>query len=1349
MGSSMKRLVVINFFPAFAPPSSGGEQRYFHLYECLSREFDVTLLSATYADAQEECVTHSTSFREYRIPKPSDADVIQWHLRQNGIGNECSGYALAVAASDDSHFKTRVGEFVSGADIVIHECPFTVPYDEGIGQDGVPRVYNSYNVESDLARQMFSGWLGEQAADFIGDLEHFLIRQANLVCATSEEDARKMAALYGIHREAICLVPNGFVAPGNDVVHGNERRDAKTCLFMGSAHPPNIEAVGFICDVLAKQLPEAQFNIIGSVCKAYEGMIPANVRMLGLVDEAEKHEQLNRCTVAINPLASGSGTNLKMLDYMAHGAPIVTTTVGARGLSLIPGVSAQIAALEDFSKIVAALIGDRSLGDRLGIAARQHVGQYAWCKIAGSYGRDLHRLLESRDKANVRPRILILGDYRVDSPRGGGEVRVNRLLRELGRQHEVEFVCLSDDGAETCTQLAPHVLQYAIPKTSSHRDLDKTTMEGEWVSIADVLAARMCTRNERLVALVKEKVKLADIVVFEQCFLEPLLQFIPEGMPVVYSSQNHEHSLKSELLRSRRDYTDIIAEVAGLEARMCKRANSVICVSEDDAKAFVREFGSNCHIVGNGVDLGGRSSAKRSVPQDALALFVGSGHPPNVDAVRFIVEKIAPATPGVTYCVVGSVCNGFQQATLPANVILLGFLENEEKDALMHVAQIAVNPLFAGGGSSLKVPDYFAAGLAMVSSVIGVRGFPVRDGIDCVIATEDAFAGKIMELASDPARCVVMGRQGRRLVEREYDWRLLGGKYSKVLNSLIGAKQGRPKLLIATYRAGVPSRGGAEIYLEELTKHLRKDMHVTLAAPRVGAIHNHLHFSAMYEDASDAESIPGWVDEFIGFELDAPPQDVPEASKMLHKLWARESIDIGRRLIDSIPDGLLGGWNFPEKQQGGVVRWTTACAEIKLPPWAKQIDIELFSPSQVHLRVMHDDIQLAYKRVEGHVHLSMPLSCAEQVSILTIACPDAGSAVEDVRELGVQVSAITVEGSSGKSTINLAEGHESWHNHVESRRWVETLMSVAEARDPAQDELFTHVRGPWSAAMERWLTDHLSDYDAVLVQGVPFSTSSRVIKEARMAGVPTVLLPHAHIEDRYYHWQSFYDAYRSADRVLAAPDASIPLFFARIGATAIRVPGGGAHISEFSEEALAKARHAFRAVHQADDPFVLILGRKADGKNYQAVIRATETTGLPVVMIGPDEDGHKISAHGVTYLGRQSREVLVGALAEAACLATMSESESFGIVLIEAWLAGTPVVANRNCQAFAELVEDGTNGVLVGTQDELRVALAEYCRNPTIAGQHALAGRRKALTYDWTAIAEEISKVITEAIATK
>jgi len=128
--------------------------------------------------------------------------------------------------------------------------------------------------------------------------------------------------------------------------------------------------------------------VVGSVKDYYlneYGKLPQNVLAFGTVDEDEKYEIYKLADIAINPMFSGSGTNLKMLDYMSAGIPVVSTPVGARGLDTENEVHALICPAEEFHAKISLLLENEELQQRLKINARNLVEQkYSWEIIAQS-----------------------------------------------------------------------------------------------------------------------------------------------------------------------------------------------------------------------------------------------------------------------------------------------------------------------------------------------------------------------------------------------------------------------------------------------------------------------------------------------------------------------------------------------------------------------------------------------------------------------------------------------------------------------------------------------------------------------------------------------------------------------------------------------------------------------------------------------------------------------------------------------------------------------------------------------------------------------------------------------------
>ena len=1359
------RLLVVNFFPAFFPPSSGGEQRYYYLYRHLSERYDVTLLSPTYADHNEECVIHAPSFREYRIPKSQATDTLHAGLGSLGIGGECSALVVALASALDDTFARMLGKLSEDVDAIIHESPYTLPYDQHIGHDGIPRIYNSYNVEYRLAEQMFNGEIGKRSTSFIRFLERELVRYSSAVFATCEAERATFISEFGVPKSRAFLAPNGYEPTAlvpDDL--DNRLRDHTSVVFLGSAHPPNVEALEFIATRLAPALPNVRFTIIGSVGKAYDGPVPDNVALLGRIPESEKSRLLLECGAAINPLFTGAGTNLKMLDYMAHGAPIVTTKVGARGLPLQNGLHACISTPENFISSLTHLLNTKCLQETLaGASTKLARSRYSWTAIANDVADSLERVLETRTSWwRPRRKLLYVCDYGIEVAVGGGQVRIRELLRELGRDYDVTFLCLGNDARESQTMLAPGVTQRTIPKTPDQLDAERSTSHGQLVSIADILASVYCKRNLAFLNAFREESADVSAVVFAQSYMAPLLDEVPGDLPVIYSSQNCEMELKSSLLNARNDKAAWIEIVRSMEQKILDRADLVVCVSSQDANAFQAiNPGVRAIVVENGVriyDPGKHEAVNHnSLHEDnltPLAVFLGSAHPPNIQAARFVVDVIAPANPDVQFLLAGTVCNAFDSTALPRNITLLGFLGNAEKAAVLRGATLAVNPMLDGGGSSLKIADYFAAALPLVSTSIGVRGYDVVADKHYVLATKEEFADKVRVLARNPQLRQHIGQCASDFAHRVLDWRILGGKYRRALRSLLPNHK-TLRVLALTYRFSDPPPGGAEAYLTNVLRELAAtgDTIVDVAACDVGMISNHLHFSALYEPNTSRGPKPTYLSNRFLFPVDPPSTETFSKCSQLFGLWAAESRTSGVRLAPLISHPmLLGGWNNPEcSADGKTFRWTTRRAQVLIPPSSSTLVLNGNAPTPLRIEFMSDDH--AIEMVEVSDHFSVELSLIDINGVLEIVCSATHSAPNDPRELGCMVSSIQIGSAHETRELDLSEDHETFLRRTAPQAWIDELIATVQSRRPIDDSLFIEARGPHSTPLQEWLDDNAAHYDVILAQGVPFSTSVLGVDVARRQGVPVVVLPHFHMEDKYYHWQSFYAAFEASDIVIGAPNATKHMFFDRIGAECELLPGGGLDPSEFAEAKIHSGRMAFRELHSHQRPFVLVLGRKTGAKHYRTTIDAVEclrNSGrqVDVVLIGPDEDGLPITGGGTYYYGAQPRDVVIGALADALCLVNMSDSESFGIVLLEAWLAGTPVIAQRKCLAFTELVKDNENGFLASSQEDVTDAVGKYLTQPLLAAAHAKQGGELACNFAWSQIAQDLKSCLIRACGT-
>ena len=1358
------KILVANFFPAFFPPTSGGEQRYYYLYHYLSAQFDITLLSPTYSDHPYQLVEHSPTFREHRIPKDPVFGSLHQKLEQHQIGPECSALVVALAGEYETLYGKYFQEIVKYADLVIHESPYTLPYDKTLYYDGKPRIYNSYNIEFKLASQILCNSISSSAADFVRYLENELVDNAKLVLATCREEVGVFIEEFAINPDKARTAPNGFEPVSQQRVN-SEKSKKPFAVFMGSAHPPNVEAAYFILNKLAPHLPELDFHLIGSVCKSFDNQkLPYNVKIDGFVSEEIKTKLLSTCTVALNPMFAGAGTNLKMLDYMAVAAPIVTTQVGARGLSLSNGVEVLISDEEEFLDKCIELVNDSSLAKELGQQAQKVAyDRYTWHSIANSVAPLIRKVFDDSiilaHKKRPRKNILVVNDFPVFQASGGGQVRIKELLIELGKVYNVMLLCLGNLPERVETKITENVLEVCIPKTQAHcfAEIEKNALSP--VSINDIIAADYVFYNTLFMGIFCQNIVTAEIILFEHPYLAPLLSLIPNYKPIVYSSLNCEVSLKKETLKHRADYPILINRVQELEERLLRRANLVVCVSEADWESFKVNFPSQRYVV---VENGVRCSSYENLPNDInnssknypLVLFVGSAHMPNIDAAHYIIDVLAPETPEVLFGIIGSVGNALVNYSRPKNVSFLGVLDEDIKNCLMKNATIAINPLFSGGGSSLKVPDFFAAGLPVVSTEIGVRGYKLLDGVHYLLANASNFPQRVRQLLADEPLRLKLRKNATDFVKEFIDWPVLGRHYCEALGELLSSRHQKKRLLVVSYRFTDPPLGGAEAYLNKILQEMSKigDFSIDVATYDIGRLTNKWHFSAEYEPASMKDSKPDYLDYLLRFPLDISDQSADFLKcRKLFALWVEESLKQGREFMDLLTHPtLLGGWSFPEKQSdGSVVRWSSCHAEIFIGTDAKSIHMQGILNGGL-ITICVGDIKLYNEEARVFdFRVRLPKNVG---SILGIYVKNASIVENDLRELGAFFSLIEIENQDGWQQVILDQDYATQARAENVERWVHSLMRQTEQRHPHDDQLFLEVRGPHSSALITWLDQNIAAYDVVLAQGVPFASSVDTLEVAKRHGVPCVILPHFHIEDKYYHWRLFYQAFRIADLTLATPNLAKRIFFDQLGVKSVYVIGGAADLSEFTSDNLRIASEAFIQAHRFSRLFLLVLGRKSGAKNYRLAIDALtqlnrQGYAIDLVMIGPDDDGEIIDVPNVYYLGMQPREVVIGALANCLCVVNMSSSESFGIVLIESWLAGKPVIVQRNCAAFAELVRDGEDGFLVETSEEIAQSVIQYLLNPDYARQCGNFGLEVAKFYTWFSLANSINRHLVNLVS--
>ncbi len=376
------------------PPIAGDKIRVYNMVRRLAEHHEVWLAILVDPDQDVKAVEHMREFCfwvEIGVKHPC-------HKLKHLPGLMrylAAGKPLELSVEYSKELATRIRELTSEVDFdIVHiETSRMAVYLESIAPGKRKKLFLTlHNITSQQHKRIARVSVGIEsklrAMLYSWQMGHWEPRYAEQfdACITVSEPDRRLL-LEANPRLRVEVVPNGVDTHRYHPLAIEEISPPSLLLIGSMSYTPCVDAALYLCNQILphikRALGQVQVWIVGvNPAPEVQALADENVHVTGRVEDVVPFYQ--QCTISVIPLRAGGGTRLKILEAMAFGRPVVSTTIGCEGLDVHDGKHLFIADTpETFAARTVQLIKDADLYRQIVKNARDLVvNQYDWDSIA-------------------------------------------------------------------------------------------------------------------------------------------------------------------------------------------------------------------------------------------------------------------------------------------------------------------------------------------------------------------------------------------------------------------------------------------------------------------------------------------------------------------------------------------------------------------------------------------------------------------------------------------------------------------------------------------------------------------------------------------------------------------------------------------------------------------------------------------------------------------------------------------------------------------------------------------------------------------------------------------------------
>ena len=197
-------------------------------------------------------------------------------------------------------------------------------------------------------------------------------------------------------------------------------------------------------------------------------------------------------------------------------------------------------------------------------------------------------------------------------------------------------------------------------------------------------------------------------------------------------------------------------------------------------------------VIPNGVDL--EYFRPQSGPREAATLlFTGNfAYEPNEEAALYLARELLPSLqqqiPEAQLWLVGDAPSAAMRALAGERILVSGRVPDLRP--WLARATLFVSPLQLGAGIKNKVLEALASACPLAATPLSVDGIAAISGQHALLAERSELPAVLRTLLGDAALRQRLGRTGRELVEAQYSWQQVAGRYAALYESLAAERVG-------------------------------------------------------------------------------------------------------------------------------------------------------------------------------------------------------------------------------------------------------------------------------------------------------------------------------------------------------------------------------------------------------------------------------------------------------------------------------------------------------------------------------------------------------------------------------